>query len=105
MSEFTAAIAGMVVGFVLFIIGMMVHEGWNRRKNIRAARITDGVSASFIKELMRRAIQFHLECRSDGEPIRILQNDIDQAVDELLFAGGSLNRTLLGADGAVTTDE
>jgi hypothetical protein len=66
-----------------------------------AARVTDGVSASFIKELMRRAIQFHLECRSDGEPVRILQNDIDQAIEELLIAGGSLNRTLLGADGAI----
>jgi hypothetical protein len=70
-----------------------------------AARVTQGVSASFIKELMRRAIQFHLECRSDGEPIRVLQNDIDQAVDELLFAGGSLNRALLGADGTATSDE
>jgi cell division protease FtsH len=66
------------------------------------ARITDRVSASFIKELMRRAIQFHLECRSDGQPVRILQNDIDQAIDELLFTGGSLNRTLLGADGAAS---
>jgi hypothetical protein len=62
------------------------------------ARVTEGVSASFIKELMRRAIQFHLECRTDGQQVRILQNDIDQAIDELLFAGGSLNRTLLGAD-------
>ncbi|HJQ78433.1 MAG TPA: ATP-binding protein, partial [Lacipirellulaceae bacterium] len=66
-----------------------------------AARISDGVSASFIKELMRRAIQFHLECRSDGQSVRILQNDVDQAIDELLFTGGSLNRTLLGADGAI----
>jgi hypothetical protein len=66
------------------------------------ARTTDGVSASFIKELMRRAIQFHLECRSDGQSVRILQNDIDQAIDELLFTGGSLNRTLLGADGAAS---
>jgi len=67
-----------------------------------AARVSQGVSASFIKELMRRAIQFHLECRTDGDQVRILQNDIDQAIDELLFAGGSLNRTLLGADGAMT---
>jgi cell division protease FtsH len=65
------------------------------------ARMTDCVSASFIKELMRRAIQFHLECRSDGQSVRILQNDVDQAIDELLFTGGSLNRTLLGADGAI----
>jgi cell division protease FtsH len=65
-----------------------------------AARATEGVSASFIKELMRRSIQFNLECHTNGEVIRILQNDIDQAIEELLFAGGSLNRTLLGADGA-----
>jgi hypothetical protein len=32
--------------------------------------------------------------------VRILQNDVDQAIDELLFVGGSLNRTLLGADAA-----
>ena len=69
------------------------------------ARATQGVSASFIKELMRRAIQFHLECRVDGAPLRILQNDIDQAIDELLFAGGSLNRVLLGAQGSVVGEE
>jgi ATP-dependent 26S proteasome regulatory subunit len=68
----------------------------------QTARMTDGVSASFIKELMRRAIQFHLECRSDGKHIRILQNDIDQAIDELLFTGGSLNRALLGAEGVAS---
>jgi ATP-dependent 26S proteasome regulatory subunit len=48
-----------------------------------AARSTEGVSAAFIKELMRRSIQFNLECRTDDAPIRILQNDIDQAVEEL----------------------
>jgi ATPase family protein associated with various cellular activities (AAA) len=68
----------------------------------QTARMTDGVSASFIKELMRRAIQFLLECRSDGKHIRILQNDIDQAIDELLFTGGSLNRALLGAEGVAS---
>jgi ATP-dependent 26S proteasome regulatory subunit len=69
-----------------------------------AARVTDGVSASFIKELMRRSIQFNLECRTNGDAIKILQNDIDQAIDELLFAGGSLNRALLGA-GEANTEE
>jgi ATP-dependent 26S proteasome regulatory subunit len=65
-----------------------------------AARTTEGVSASFIKELMRRAMQFNLECRTNGEAVRILQNDIDQAVEELLFTGGPLNRALLGAGGS-----
>ncbi|HMO86927.1 MAG TPA: hypothetical protein PKC18_18625 [Lacipirellulaceae bacterium] len=49
---------------------------------------------------MRQAIQFHLECRIGNGDVRILQNDIDQALDELLFSGGSLNRALLGASGA-----
>lgn len=64
------------------------------------ARVTQGVSASFIKELMRRAIQFHLECRTDDQPVRIRQNDVDQAIDELLYVGGTLNRALLGAEGS-----
>jgi len=66
----------------------------------RVARVTQGVSASFIKELMRRAIQFHLECSARTGQRRILQNDVDQAIDELLFVGGSLNRSLLGAESA-----
>jgi hypothetical protein len=58
---------------------------------------TEKVSASFIKELMRRAAQFHLE--KDPAP-RIDGRDIESALEELLFAGGSLNRKLLGADGS-----
>ncbi|MEN1678008.1 MAG: AAA family ATPase [Planctomycetota bacterium] len=63
---------------------------------------TEGVTASFIKELMRRAIQFHLECRRGDEPVSLSQNDVDQALDEMLFAGGPLTRRLLG--GAVDSD-
>ncbi len=55
---------------------------------------TVGVSAAFIKELMRRAIQFQLERDGDGP---LVQADIDAALDELLVRGGSLNRALLGA--------
>lgn len=60
---------------------------------------TDGVSASFIKELMRRAAQFHLEQDGSGS---LGIEDVDAALDELLFSGGSLNRKLLGGrtDGA-----
>ena len=59
---------------------------------------TEGVSASFIKELMRRSTQFHLE-RSDSGCLGI--EDVEAALDELLFSGGTLNRKLLGgrADG------
>jgi cell division protease FtsH len=55
---------------------------------------TDRVSAAFIKELMRRAGQFQLERNGDG-PLTVA--DVDAALDELLFKGGSLNRVLLGA--------
>jgi hypothetical protein len=47
---------------------------------------------------MRRAAQFHLEHGGDGA---LSEAAIDDALDELLFRGGSLNRQLLGA----TTEE
>ncbi|MDB5391528.1 MAG: ftsH3 2, partial [Planctomycetaceae bacterium] len=54
---------------------------------------TDGVSAAFIKELMRRATQFQLE--RDGTGSMTIE-DVNNALEELLFSGGSLNRKLLG---------
>jgi len=61
-------------------------------------RRTEGVSAAFIKELLRRAAQFRIE-RSDGAPAADLdQADVDRALEELLVDGGALNRALLGAD-------
>ena len=57
-------------------------------------RRTDGVSASFIKELMRRSVQFHLEHNGSDTVSRA---DIDAALDEMLFQGGELNLKLLGA--------
>jgi tetratricopeptide (TPR) repeat protein len=60
-----------------------------------AVERTDKVSASFIKELMRRAIQFAL-MRSKGKP-RIVEEDVESALEEMLVTGGSLNRKLLGA--------
>jgi len=57
---------------------------------------TEKVSAAFIKELMRRSVQFHLERNGDG---RIELPDVEQALEEMLFSGGSLNLKLLGAEG------
>jgi hypothetical protein len=57
-------------------------------------RKTDHVSAAFIKELMRRSVQFHLERNGTG---RIELADVESALDEMLFRGGSLNLKLLGA--------
>jgi hypothetical protein len=56
---------------------------------------TERVSAAFIKELMRRSVQFHLERNGSG---RIELADVEQAVEEMLFSGGSLNLKLLGAE-------
>jgi ATPase family associated with various cellular activities (AAA) len=58
---------------------------------------TKGVSAAFIKELMRRCAQFQIE--SSGANI-LSQPAMDAALEEMLFTGGALNRRLLGAEGA-----
>ncbi|MCP4852926.1 MAG: AAA family ATPase [Fuerstiella sp.] len=57
-------------------------------------RRTENVSAAFIKELMRRTVQFHIEGGSSGD---VSHDEIDNALDEMLFKGGSLNLKLLGA--------
>ncbi len=57
-------------------------------------RKTDRVSASFIKELMRRITQYSLERNGDGE---LQLADVENALDEMLFRGGTLNLKLLGA--------
>lgn len=54
---------------------------------------TERASAAFIKELMRRAAQFQIE--RDGSA-NLAESDVDSALQELLFAGGSLNCSLLG---------
>jgi ATP-dependent 26S proteasome regulatory subunit len=59
-------------------------------------RKTERVSAAFIKELMRRSAQFHLE-RNGTQALSI--GDVDAALEEMLFGGGSLNLKLLGAEG------
>jgi ATP-dependent 26S proteasome regulatory subunit len=55
---------------------------------------TEGCSAAFLKELVRRSAQFSLERDGDGP---LTQKDIEMALDELLFHGSSLNRAILGA--------
>jgi cell division protease FtsH len=46
---------------------------------------------------MRRAVQFHLERNDSGQ---IAWQDVESALEEMLFRGGSLNLELLGAEGA-----
>lgn len=58
-----------------------------------AVRRTEGVSAAFIKELMRRIAQSSL-ARDGGNSVT--SGDINQALDDMLFSGGRLNVKLLG---------
>jgi ATP-dependent Clp protease adapter protein ClpS len=58
-----------------------------------AARRTEGVSAAFIKELMRRITQASI-ARDGG--VTVEPGDTDEALDDMLFAGGRLNVRLLG---------
>jgi hypothetical protein len=54
---------------------------------------TEGVSAAFVKELMRRIAQSALA--RDGAR-SVSSADIDEALDDMLFGGGRLNVKLLG---------
>jgi cell division protease FtsH len=56
---------------------------------------TERVSAAFIKELMRRSVQFQAERDGMGP---LLSTDVRNALEEMLVSGGSLNLKLLGAD-------
>jgi len=58
-----------------------------------AAKQTEGVSAAFIKELMRRVAQASIT-RDGGTTV--VSGDIGEALDDMLFTGGRLNVKLLG---------
>ncbi|MET4185760.1 ATP-dependent 26S proteasome regulatory subunit [Bradyrhizobium sp. JR7.2] len=61
-------------------------------------RRTEGVSAAFIKELMRRIAQSCI-ARDGGNSVTTA--DIEEALDDMLFSGGRLNVKLLGGAGAM----
>ncbi len=57
---------------------------------------TDGVTASFLKELLRRAALFAAEADPGGAVLRASADDLDAALDELLDTRNAMTRTLLG---------
>lgn len=57
------------------------------------ARRTDGASPAFIKELLRRMAQHHLEAGRDAD---VTRDTAEAALHEMLFSGGALNTRLLG---------
>jgi ATP-dependent 26S proteasome regulatory subunit len=56
---------------------------------------TEGVSASFIKELLRRA---SLIAAEEGGDLVVEDRHVTEALDELLVAGGTLTLRLLGGE-------
>jgi hypothetical protein len=54
---------------------------------------TEGASAAFINELMRKAALF---AAPDGVPIVVEARHLDEALHELVVEGGTLTRSLLG---------
>jgi hypothetical protein len=57
-----------------------------------AAKRTEGVSAAFIKELMRRTAQAAI-AQGGASPS---DANLAEALDDMLFSGGKLNVALLG---------
>jgi ATP-dependent 26S proteasome regulatory subunit len=57
------------------------------------AQRTEGTSPAFIKELLRRVAQHHLEAGREGE---VSRSTAEAALHEMLFSGGVLNTRLLG---------
>jgi len=72
---------------------------------------TEGVSAAFIKELLRRAALIAAMAMANGDevvassPLRIDDSHIDGALTELLDSGGALTRVLLGAQAPAPSRE
>jgi hypothetical protein len=63
----------------------------------RFVRRTEGVSAAFIRELLRRAALIAAD--DDDAEIVVRDRHMDEALHELFVAGGPLTRSLLGARG------
>ncbi|MGY3621712.1 hypothetical protein [Bradyrhizobium sp. USDA 10063] len=63
-----------------------------------AVHRTEGLSAAFIKELMRRIAQSSI-ARNGGNSV--ITADIEEALNDMLFTGGRLNVKLLGGSRAM----
>jgi hypothetical protein len=56
---------------------------------------TDGASGAFIRELLRKAAVFAAE-ENGGAPLVVYDRHVDEALTELVVAGGALTQSLLG---------
>ena len=60
---------------------------------VRIVDRTHGASAAFMRELLRKATVFSCE---DGKGVGIENKHLDEALHELVVAGGELTKSLLG---------
>ena len=68
-----------------------------------AVERTEGVTASFIKELLRRAALIRAEADgADGDTTTLASEDLAAALDQLLDERNRLTRVLLGGSGGTT---
>jgi hypothetical protein len=82
--------------FDLYSRGMQLKVGaWDR-----LITRTAGVSGAFIRELLRKACVYAAE-EDSTDPLVVGDRHLEEALAELLVAGGALTKSLLGA--AVTT--
>jgi hypothetical protein len=63
----------------------------------RLVERTAGASGAFIRELLRKAAVFAAEDAADGD-LLVRQQHLDEALAELVVAGGALTHSLLGAE-------
>jgi ATP-dependent 26S proteasome regulatory subunit len=67
-------------------------------------RRLEGVSAAFIRELLRKGAVYAAEEQSDdAEPLCVKDSHINEAMSDLLVAGGTLTQSLLGGRQPVAT--
>jgi ATP-dependent 26S proteasome regulatory subunit len=57
---------------------------------------TNGVSPAFIEEMLRKATLLAAERGESSRPMRLTDDDVENAIRELIFFGGELTRKLLG---------
>jgi hypothetical protein len=57
---------------------------------------TEGVSPAFIEELLRKAALLAAERGEPAEPMQLRDEDVQQAMEELICFGGELTQKLLG---------
>jgi hypothetical protein len=61
---------------------------------------TEGVTASFLKELLRRAavVAADRADAADGDAVRVSADDLDAALDDLLDTRNRMTRRALGLE-------